>query len=143
MAVAARDIMTGGVQCARVDETVTEAARTMRDLQVGSLPICGADDRLQGMITDRDIVLRCVAEGLDTTQAEVQDHAGAEVVTIGADDSVEEMLRTMREARVRRLPVIDGHDLVGMISQADVARNLPDELVGALVETISEFPSSG
>ena len=133
----ARDIMTGGVECARVDDTVTEAAKKMRELQVGALPICGDDNRLQGMITDRDIVLNCVADGMDTTQVRVQDYAGDEVVTIGADDSIEEALKTMSEHQVRRLPVIDGHELVGIVSQADVARNLDDEKTGDLVEAIS------
>lgn len=138
----AREIMTGGVECTRVDETVSDAAKKMRDLEVGALPICGEDDRLKGMITDRDIVLNCVAEGMDTTQVKVQDYAGDEVVTIGADDSVEEALHTMIRAGVRRLPVIDGHDLVGMISQADIARNLPEDSVGELVEAISSAPST-
>ena len=138
----AREIMTGGAECARVDQTVTEAAQKMRDLGVGALPICGEDDRLKGMITDRDIVLNCVAEGMDTTQVRVADYAGDEVITIGADDTVEEALRTMAGAGVRRLPVIDGHDLVGMISQADIARHLPDDSVGELVAAISASPST-
>ena len=139
----ARDVMTEGVECAGVNETVTEAARKMRDLGVGALPICGEDDRLKGMITDRDIVMNCVAEGMDTNQVKVEEYAGDEVVTIGADDSIEEALATMTKAGVRRLPVIDGHDLVGMISQADIARNLPDDKVGDLVEAISSAPSNG
>jgi CBS domain-containing protein len=138
----AREIMTPGAECAQVDETVSDAAKKMRDLSVGALPICGDDNRLAGMITDRDIVLNCVAEGMDTTQAKVQDYAGGEVVTIGADDSVEEALATMSRAGVRRLPVIDGHDLVGMVSQADIARNLPEDKVGDLVEAISSAPST-
>ncbi len=123
-----------------MDDTVTEAARKMRDLGVGALPICGEDNRLAGMITDRDIVLNCVAEGMDTTQVNVRDYAGDEVVTIGADDSVEEAMATMTRGGVRRLPVIDGHDLVGMVSQADIARNLPEHQVGKLVEAISAAP---
>ena len=71
----------------------------------------------------------------------VEEYAGDEVVTIGADDSVEEALATMSKAGVRRLPVIDGHDLVGMVSQADIARNLPEDKVGDLVEAISSAPS--
>lgn len=138
----AREIMTAGAECAAVDDTVTEAARKMRGLGVGALPICGEDNRLQGMITDRDIAINCVAEGMDTTQVKVQDYAGGEVVTIGADDDIEEALRTMTRAGVRRLPVIDGHDLVGMISQADIARNLPDDKVGDLVAAISSAPST-
>lgn len=138
----ARDIMTPGAECAGVNDTITQAAQKMRDLGVGALPICGEDNRLKGMITDRDIVLNCVAEGMDTTQTKVQDYAGAEVVTIGADDSVEEALTTMSRAGVRRLPVIDGHDLVGMVSQADIARNLPEDKVGDLLEAISSAPST-
>jgi CBS domain-containing protein len=138
----AREIMTAGAECASVNDTVTQAAQKMRDLGVGALPICGEDNRLKGMITDRDIVLKCVAEGMDTTEMKVQDYAGDEVVTIGADDSIEEALATMSRAGVRRLPVIDGHDLVGMISQADIARNLPEEKVGDLVEAISSAPST-
>ena len=137
----AREIMSSGVECAGVNDTVTEAARKMRDLGVGALPICGDDNRLKGMITDRDIVLNCVAEGMDTTQTKVQDYAGDEVVTIGADDSIEDAFATMSKHGVRRLPVIDGHDLVGMISQADIAKNLPEERVGDLVEAISAAPS--
>ena len=138
----AREVMTGGVECASMDDTVSQAAQKMRDLGVGALPICGDDNRLAGMITDRDIVLNCVAEGMDATQARVQDYAGDEVVTIGADDDIDEALSTMARAGVRRLPVIDGHDLVGMISQADIAKNLPEEKAGRLVEAISAAPST-
>lgn len=138
----AREIMTAGAECAGVNDTVTQAAQKMRDLGVGALPICGEDNRLKGMITDRDIVLNCVAEGMDTTQVKVADYAGDEVVTIGADDSVEEALATMSRAGVRRLPVIDGHDLVGMVSQADIARHLPEDKVGDLVEAISSAPNT-
>ena len=138
----ARDVMSGGAECAGVNDTVTEAARKMKELGVGALPICGEDNRLKGMITDRDIVLNCVAEGMDTTDVKVSEYAGDEVVTIGADDSIEEALATMSKAGVRRLPVIDGHDLVGMISQADIAKNLPEDQVGSLVEAISSAPAS-
>jgi len=113
--------MTEGAECARTDETVSQAAQKMRDLGVGALPICGEDDRLAGMITDRDIVLRCVAEGHDVTQMTVADYADGKPVTIGADDDVAEALRTMLDHDVRRLPVIDGHDLVGIVSQAAIA----------------------
>jgi CBS domain-containing protein len=94
------------------------------------------------MITDRDIVLKWVAEGKDITTATVEELAGDEVVTIGADDSIDEALATMTKAGVRRLPVIDGHDLVGMVSQADIARNLPDEKIGDLVQAISSQPDN-
>jgi CBS domain-containing protein len=138
----AREIMTQSVECASTEDSVVDAARKLRDLDVGALPICGEDNRLKGMITDRDIVVKCIAEGKDPSAVKVSELAEAKPATIGADDSVEEALRTMREHRVRRLPVIDGHELVGIVSQADVARNLPESSVGDLVEAISSAPAN-
>jgi CBS domain-containing protein len=138
----AREIMTGGVECASVNDSLTDAARKMRDLDVGALPICGDDNRLQGMITDRDIVVKCVAEGGDPSATKVSELAEGKPVTIGADDSLEEALRTMKEHRVRRLPVIDGHELVGVVSQADLAKNCPEDKLGDLVEAISSAPAN-
>jgi CBS domain-containing protein len=138
----ARDIMTPDAECARADETLVDAARKMRDLDVGALPICGPDDRLAGMITDRDIAIQAVAEGKDPRNTKVSELADGTTVTIGADDSVEEALSTMRKHGVRRLPVIDGQRLVGMVSQADVAKNLPDDKVGDLVDAISSAPGN-
>jgi CBS domain-containing protein len=129
----AREIMTPDTQCIGEHDTLQQAAHRMGDLHVGALPICGDDNRLKGMVTDRDIALR-IGEGEDGS---AQVRGGQEVVTIGADDSLEEVLRTMADHQVRRLPVIDGHDLVGMISQADIARNCRDETMGALVEAVS------
>jgi CBS domain-containing protein len=134
----AREIMTGGVECVGESETLVDAARRMRDLDVGSLPICGEDNRLKGMLTDRDIVVRCLAEGGDPASTRAGDLAQGKPVTVGADDPVEEILRTMSQYKVRRLPVIDGHDLVGIVSQGDVAKNLPEDRVGDLVEAISQ-----
>ena len=135
----ARDIMTGGVECAQANDTVADAARKLRELGVGSLPICGDDNRLKGMITDRDIAVKVVAEGKDPSSVKVIDLADQpEVITIGADDSVTEALATMSKHQVRRLPVIDGHDLVGIVSQADIARNLDDDTIGDLVQAISQ-----
>ncbi|WP_314193985.1 CBS domain-containing protein [uncultured Arthrobacter sp.] len=137
MAILARDIMTGGAECIGVNETLEQAARKMKDLDVGSLPICGEDNRLKGMLTDRDIVVRCLADGGDPKSTKAGDLAEGKPVTIGADDTVEEAIRTMQQHQVRRLPVIDGHDLIGMLSQADIARNYPEDRVGELVEFIS------
>jgi CBS domain-containing protein len=133
----ARDIMTGGAECIGENETLAEAARKMRDLDVGALPICGEDQRLKGMITDRDIVVKVVAQGGDPSSTRAGDLAEGKPVTVGADDPVEEILRTMSQYKVRRLPVIDGQQLIGVVSQGDVARNLPEEKVGDLVEAIS------
>jgi CBS domain-containing protein len=128
----AREVMTGDATCIGEQETLEEAARKMRDLDVGALPICGEDNRLKGMLSDRDIVVKCLAEGGDPRSDTAASFAEGKPVTIGADDSVEEALSTMVASGVRRLPVIDGH-----VSQADIARNLPEEKVGELVEAIS------
>ncbi len=133
-----REIMSGGPECVQASETLVDAARKMKELDVGALPICGDDDRLKGMLTDRDIVIKCIAEGGDPSTTRADSFAEGKPVTIGADDSVDEALATMKKHQVRRLPVIDGHDLVGIVSQADVARNLSDDKIGDLVEAISE-----
>jgi CBS domain-containing protein len=138
----AREIMTEGADCARTTDTLVDAAKKMKDLDVGALPICGEDDRLHGMITDRDIVVDCIAVGGDPSSAKVEEFSTDETVTIGADDSVEEALRTMIDHGVRRLPVIDGHQLIGMVSQADVAKHLPEDQVATLVEAISSSPAN-
>ena len=134
----AREIMTGGAECIGEKETLSEAARKLRDLNIGSMPICGEDNRLKGMLTDRDIVVACIAQGDDPTTVTAGELAQGKPVTIGADDDTSEALATMKEHQVRRLPVIDGHDLIGMLTQADVARSLPDDRIGDLVEYISE-----
>jgi CBS domain-containing protein len=140
MAKTAREVMTGGVECVQENETVLDAARKLADLGVGSMPICGEDNRLKGMLTDRDIVVKVLATGKDPASTTAGELGEGKPVTIGADDSVEEALRTMIDHKVRRLPVIDGHDLVGIVSQADLATNIDEEKVGDLVEAISAAP---
>jgi CBS domain-containing protein len=137
MAKTARDVMTGGAECVQAEDTLEVAAKRLKDLDVGSMPICGDDDRLKGMITDRDIVLEAIAEGRNPASVKAIELGGEEVVTIGADDSVSDALSTMAEHKVRRLPVIDGHDLVGVVSIADLAKEVDGEDLGRLVETIS------
>lgn len=138
----AREIMTGSAECANVNDTLIDAAKKLRDLDVGALPICGEDNRLHGMLTDRDIVVRCLADGGDPSATTVEQFTGDKPVTIGADDSVEEALQTMTQHGVRRLPVIDGHDLIGMLSQADIAKNCSDDMAAALIESISAEPAN-
>ncbi len=133
----AREIMSSHAECVGENETLVDAARKMRDLDVGALPVCGQDNRLKGMVTDRDIVVKVIAEGGDPASTTAGTLCKGQIVTIGADDPIEEVLRTMKQYKIRRLPVIDGHDLVGMVSQADVAKNVPQEKVGELLETIS------
>jgi CBS domain-containing protein len=141
MAKKARDIMEKDVEFVNADDTVADAAKKMAKLDVGALPVCNEDKRLEGMITDRDITVKAVAKGKDPKKMKVRDLANQpEVVTIGADDSIDEALRTMKDKKVRRLPVIDGRQVVGIISQGDLATNLPDDKVGDLVEAISAAP---
>ncbi len=140
MAKKARDVMTSPCECVGETDSVADAAKRLSELDVGSMPICGEDDRLKGMITDRDIVVRVVAQGKDPSDVKVSELAQGKPVTIGADDSVDEALDVMSENKIRRLPVIDGHDLVGIISQADIATEVSEEKVGDLVEAISAAP---
>jgi len=140
MGKTAREVMTGGAECIGENETLLDAARKLRDLDVGAMPICGEDNRLKGMLTDRDIVVKALAEGKDPGSTKAGELGEGKPVTIGADDSVEEALRTMKEYKVRRLPVIDGHDLIGVVSQADLATHIDEEEVGELVEAISAAP---
>lgn len=140
MAKRARDVMTSPAKCVGETETVADAAKQLSELGVGSMPICGEDDRLKGMITDRDVVVKVVAQGRDPGSVKVSELAEGKPVTIGADDSIEEALEVMAEHKIRRLPVIDGHDLVGIVAQADIATDLPEEKVGDLLEAISAAP---
>ncbi|MET9295651.1 CBS domain-containing protein [Streptomyces sp. NPDC003077] len=133
----AREIMTPGAECIGAEESVLDAARKMTELGVGALPICGTDNKLKGMLTDRDVVVKVLGAGKDPSGTKAGELAQGEAVTIGADDDADEILRTMITHKVRRLPVIDGHQLVGMVAQADVARGLPDPKVGDLLEALS------
>lgn len=133
----AREIMTEGAECIGVDEPVLRAAEKMTRMGVGALPICGTDDKLKGVLTDRDIVVKVLGAGKDPSSTTAGELAQGEAVTIGADDDAAEIMRTMTAHKVRRLPVIDGHRLVGMVAQADVARALPDPQVGDLLEALS------
>ncbi|MCU1583885.1 MAG: putative signal transduction protein with domain [Microbacteriaceae bacterium] len=93
---------------------------------------------LKGMLTDRDIVVKCIAQGGDPRSVTAGSLGEGKPITVGADDDVHEALRTMKSHQVRRLPVIDGHEMVGIISQADVARSLSPEEAGKLLVEISE-----
>jgi CBS domain-containing protein len=133
----AREIMSPDATCVGEKETLADAARKMADLNVGSLPICGEDNRLKGMLTDRDIVVKAIAQGRDPASVTAGELAEGKPVTIGADDDTVEILRTLAQYKVRRLPVIDGHQLVGIVALADVARALPDRPVGDVLDAIS------
>jgi CBS domain-containing protein len=133
----ARDIMSADITCIGENESLADAARKMAELDVGALPICGDDNRLKGMLTDRDIVVKALAQGRDPGTVTAGELAEGKPVTIGADDDVSDVLGTMSSHQVRRLPVIDGHDLVGVVAVADVARALSERPVGDLIDAIS------
>lgn len=138
---AARDIMTPNATTCTVDSTAADAARRMAEHDVGAIPVCDSEGRLCGVVTDRDLAVKIVAAGQDPETVRLSDLIDdTGVVTIGADDSVEETIRTMKDHAVRRLPVIDGSALVGMVSQADIARAMPDTTIGDLVDAISSAP---
>lgn len=128
--------MHTGAECIGEHETLQHAAQRMRDLDVGALPVCGDDDRLHGIITDRDVVIKCIAQGGDPKIMTAGDLAQGKPFTVDAQADVTEVLHTMEDHQVRRVPVIESHRLVGMISEADLARHLPEQAVGEFVEAI-------
>ncbi|EHY90836.1 CBS domain-containing protein [Saccharomonospora azurea] len=132
-----RDIMTTNPTYAETSETVMRAARTMAAEGVGALPIQGEDHKLKGMLTDRDVVVKVLAEGKDPMAVHVGELAQGEVVAVRPEDDAAEALRLMSRHQVRRLPVVEGEELVGIVAQADAARDLPDADVGGLVKGIS------
>src|SRR3954468_18689164 len=107
MGKTAREVMTGGADCIGENDSVLDAAKRLAELDVGAMPICGEDNRLKGMLTDRDIVVKVLAKGKDPQTTKAGELGQGKPVTIGADDSVEEALHTMADHKVRRLPVID------------------------------------
>jgi CBS domain-containing protein len=116
---------------------VVEVARIMLAEDIGSLPVVQGE-RLMGVITDRDIALRVVAEGKDPTDLPVAGIASREIVTVSPEQSLDEALQVMASAQVRRLPVVDGGRLVGILAQADVARSADEQATGRVVEEISQ-----
>jgi CBS domain-containing protein len=139
----AREIMTGSPVIVDISTPIRDIARQLADNDIGSVIVCTPDRQLQGMVTDRDLAVGVLAAGLDPESTTAQDLvSGREVVTIGADDSVDEAIRTMKEHAVRRLPVIDGQQVIGMVSQADLATHGDEKQVGRLVEMISAAPDN-
>lgn len=136
----ARDIMHPGAECIGEQETIEMAARKMRDMRVGALPICGMDDRLQGIITDRDIVIRGIAEGKDPSTTMAGELAQGTPVWVDADADEKEVLKLMEEHKIRRLPVIENRRLVGMISEADLATHLEGKKVAQFAGAVYSAP---
>jgi CBS domain-containing protein len=133
-----KDVMTSNPCTIDADKSIAYAAKMMRDEDVGLAPIVEGE-KLIGMLTDRDIAIRVVAEGRNPDQVKVADVASKEVVTIDPQQDLDEALRIMAKHQVRRLPVVeeDGK-LVGVVAQADIAREGDDTQTGKLVEEISK-----
>ena len=137
-----QDIMTKNPSCVTADATVREAAQLMRKEDVGIVPVVerGADRKLVGVVTDRDIAIRCVADGRDGATCRVADVMSADsLATCTPDEDVEEVMEAMGREQLRRIPIVDERGaLVGIVSQADVARKAGDDHeVGDTVERIS------
>jgi CBS domain-containing protein len=132
-----KDVMTSNPTTVQSDATVVEAARIMRDQDTGIVPVV-ENDRLVGTVTDRDITVRVVAEGRDPESTTVREIASTDVVSVEPQQDLSEALRLMAEHQVRRLPVVENDRLVGIVAQADVAREADDAQTGELVEEISK-----
>lgn len=136
-----REVMTSNPRTIEADKPVADAAKLMRDEDVGLAPIVEGD-RLVGALTDRDIAIRVVAEGKDPASTPVREVASTDVVTVDPDQDLDEALNLMAQHQVRRIPVVeqDGR-LVGVVAQADVARQADERQTGELVEQISQESS--
>jgi CBS domain-containing protein len=136
MGTSINEVMTRDVSACEPNATVAEAAKVMAREDVGPVPIV-EDGRLIGILTDRDIVVRVVAEGRDPNATTVNEIASTELVTVSPDDNLDDALNLLAEHQVRRLPVVEGDRLVGIVAQADIARLGKDKKTGEVVEEIS------
>jgi CBS domain-containing protein len=133
-----REVMSSKPSAIEADKSVADAAKLMRDEDVGLAPVVEGD-RLVGTLTDRDITVRVVAEGKDPQSTTVREVASTDLVTVDPEQDLDEAVRLMAQHQVRRLPVVeeDGR-LVGVVAQADVARQADDRQTGEVVERISQ-----
>jgi CBS domain-containing protein len=137
MSKSVKDAMTSEVRTATPSQTLADAAVLMKREDVGSVPIVDGE-RLVGMLTDRDIVVRGIANGSDPRIVQIGDIASTDLVTVRPGDDLGDALRLMAQHQVRRLPVVDGGRLVGVVAQADVAQEAKDKQVGQVVSEISK-----
>ena len=140
MAKTVRDVMTPGVRTVSPSQSLAEVAEVMKGEDVGSVPVVDAG-RLAGIVTDRDIVTRAVAERRDPQSVKVDEVASRQLVTVEPEQALDEALALMARHQVRRLPVVESGRLVGMLAQADLAIEAKEKKVGETVEEISR-PSS-
>ena len=141
MGTKVREVMTDRPRCVTLETPISEAAELMESEDVGSLPVLEGE-QLAGMITDRDIVIRAIAQGKDPRGMPVREVASRELVTVYAEEDLSNALTKMASEQVRRLPVVDEDNrLVGILAQADVALEAKEKTVGEMVEEISRSPS--
>ncbi|GAB0105734.1 hypoxic response protein Hrp1 [Nocardia sp. JMUB6875] len=135
----ARDIMHRSAECIPADETLDRAAQVMRNMDVGALPICDGE-QLIGMLTDRDIVVNCVAMGHDPSRVRAGDLAQGRVWSVDVDTDMNTVLDVMEQNQVKRMPVLDmrkGNQLVGMICESDLAKNVSDKQLAEFITAVA------
>jgi CBS domain-containing protein len=138
MATRAADIMTKDVTVIREDETMRQAAERLANDDIGVLPICDERQQIRGILTDRDIVVHVVARGKDVNSTRARELEQGEIVTLRPDDSIDHAADLMAQHKVRRLPVVENGKVLGMVSQADVVKNIPPETAGRMLTSISK-----
>lgn len=134
------DIMTDKIVAVGQQEPVSSAARLMKRHNLGSLPVCDDEGRLRGMITDRDIVTRCVAADMAPADTKIREIMSRGIRTCGAEDDVDEVVQAMGQEQVRRLPVLEDGKIVGMVSLCDLARSISCTMEAA--EALSEISAN-
>ena len=132
----AREIMSQGAHTVREDQSLVDAAAMMRDHGVGSLPVVSEDGSLVGIVTDRDIVVGGVADGRSLGEMRVGELAHGIVSTVAADEDVERIVDTMGDQQIKRLPVMEGNQVIGMISESDLARNVAEDKIVHFVKMV-------
>ena len=137
MPTRASEIMTKNITVIEEDATVRQAAERLAQDDIGVLPICDRNKHIKGMLTDRDIVVRVVAAGRDVNATRARELEQGQLVTLRPDDSIEHAVDLMAQYQVRRLPVVENGEVLGMISQADVAKAVSPEKAGRMLTSIS------
>jgi len=134
-----KDVMTPNVECVRPGDTLQEAARKMKSLDVGPMPVCGDNDKIVGMLTDRDITIRATAEGKDPKTTRVQDAMSEDVIWCYEDQDADEAAELMQERQVRRMLVMSRDKrLVGIVSLGDLATESKKKQAGETIQAVSE-----
>jgi CBS domain-containing protein len=136
MGTSIKEVMSSDVRTCEPDATVVDVAKVMAKEDVGPIPVVEGG-RLVGLVTDRDLVVRVLAEGKDPETTKVGEVASRELVTVSPDEDLDQALKLLAQHQVRRLPVVEGDRVVGIVAQADIARLGKDAKTGEVVEEIS------